>query len=78
VTTTVYVDDRGEALAAGAADAPAFNAYSGSIVRDGDGIHHLFYTGQNPQQLGAKTVCVPLVVLKGTLISSCSATSPTG
>lgn len=45
----VTFDDVGVALTAGAQDAADFNAYTGSVVRDGDGVHHLFYTGQNPR-----------------------------
>ena len=54
VTTTdfVHFDDEGRALGAGDTHAPDFNAYTGSIVRDADGVHHLFYTGQNPRRLG--------------------------
>ena len=64
VTTTDFVgfEDRGEALPAGSADAPDFNAYTGSIVRDGDGVHHLFYTGQNPHRLGADDLPLQLVM----------------
>jgi beta-fructofuranosidase len=40
------------ALSAGAHDAADFNAYTGSVVADEDGTHHLFYTGQNPRILG--------------------------
>lgn len=64
VTTTNLVDfaDRGEALAAGAPEASDFNAYTGSIVRDDDGVHHLFYTGQNPRRLGADGLPLQLVM----------------
>lgn len=64
VTTTdlVAFEDRGEALSAGPADAPDFNAYTGSIVRDDAGVHHLFYTGQNPRQLGADGLPLQLVM----------------
>lgn len=45
-------DEAGVALAAGAHDAADFNAYTGSVVVDGNGVHHLFYTGQNPRIVG--------------------------
>ncbi|UYG17809.1 glycoside hydrolase [Brachybacterium huguangmaarense] len=45
-------EDRGVALVGGGPDAADFNAYTGSIVRDDDGLHHLFYTGQNPALTG--------------------------
>ncbi len=50
VTTSdlVHYSDRGEALPSGGAAAPDLNAYTGSIVQDDEGTHHLFYTGQNP------------------------------
>ncbi len=51
-TDLVRFDDAGLAFAAGESDAVDFNAYTGSIVRDDDGVHHLFYTGQNPRRLG--------------------------
>jgi beta-fructofuranosidase len=43
--------DRGEAFAAGDAQDEDFNAYTGSIVLDDAGNHHMFYTGQNPGML---------------------------
>ena len=54
VTTSdgVTFDDRGEAFASGGVEADDFNAYTGSIVVDHAGTHHLFYTGQNPSTLG--------------------------
>ena len=64
VTTTdfVHFDDEGRALGAGDTDAPDFNAYTGSIVRDADGVHHLFYTGQNPRRLGPDGLPLQLVM----------------
>ncbi len=64
VTTAdlVHFDDRGEALAAGGVDSPDFNAYTGSIVRDDEGTHHLFYTGQNPRRLGGDGLPLQLVM----------------
>lgn len=55
VVTEDLVDFRetGEAIASGGPSAPDFNVYTGSIVVDGDGTHHAFYTGQNPEILGA-------------------------
>lgn len=51
-TDAVTFHDRGEALAAGGDDDDDFNAYTGSVVKDPAGAHHLFYTGQNPRKLG--------------------------
>ncbi|MFT4134953.1 GH32 C-terminal domain-containing protein [Microbacterium sp.] len=64
VKTTDFVDfeDCGEALAAGTSDEPDFNAYTGSIVRDERGLHHLFYTGQNPHRLGRDGLPLQLVM----------------
>ena len=39
-----------------------FNAYTGSVVTDDDGTHHLFYTGQNPRHLGADGLPLQLVM----------------
>ena len=44
--------DVGPALTTGGASAADFNVYTGSIVLDGDGAHHAFYTGQNPNLRG--------------------------
>lgn len=48
-----HFDEVGTALPAGQLDDPDFNAYTGSVVRDEHGVHHLFYTGQNPRHFGA-------------------------
>lgn len=45
--------EAGEALASGGRAASDFNVYTGSIVLDGSGTHHAFYTGQNPARRGA-------------------------
>lgn len=58
----VRFDDEGLGFGAGDADAPDFNAYTGSIVRDADGVHHLFYTGQNPRRLGDDGLPLQLVM----------------
>lgn len=42
----------GEAIGSAGRDAPDFNIYTGSVVRDADGVHHAFYTGQNPERTG--------------------------
>lgn len=47
------VEDRGTALPHGTDDDADFNAYTGSVVRDASGTHHLFYTGHNPAIRGA-------------------------
>ncbi|MCP2031111.1 beta-fructofuranosidase [Okibacterium sp. HSC-33S16] len=51
-TNLVDFDDTGEALPSGGHSAPDFNVYTGSVVLDGDGTHHVFYTGQNPANCG--------------------------
>lgn len=48
-----YVDS-GRAVPSGGAAAADFNAYTGSVVRDGDR-HHLFYTGHNPALIDPDT-----------------------
>lgn len=48
----VSYSEAGEALASGGPSADDFNVYTGSIVLDDAGIHHVFYTGQNPARLG--------------------------
>lgn len=44
--------DEGVALASGGPAAPDFNVYTGSVVLADDGVHHVFYTGQNPDMTG--------------------------
>lgn len=63
-TTTDLVNfvDKGLAFAAGDIDAVDFNAYTGSIVRDENGVHHLFSTGQNPNRLGDDGLPLQLVM----------------
>lgn len=58
----VDVTERGDALASGGADASDFNVYTGSIVRDTTGTHHAFYTGQNPDRVGADGLALQLVM----------------
>ncbi|MBT1173309.1 family 43 glycosylhydrolase [Bifidobacterium amazonense] len=48
----VHYEDRGDRLVHGTAQDPDFNAYTGSVVKDHDGRHHLFYTGHNPRHCG--------------------------
>lgn len=52
----------GIALASGGPDSPDFNVYTGSIVVDDDGVHHAFYTGQNPDRRGADGLPLQLVL----------------
>lgn len=62
-TKDLLTYDEGEvALAAGAHDAADFNAYTGSVVTDESGLHHLFYTGQNPRILGADGLPLQVVL----------------
>ena len=55
-------EDHGVALQHGAEDDLDFNAYTGSVVVDETGTHHLFYTGQNPRNLGADGAPLQLVM----------------
>jgi beta-fructofuranosidase len=55
-----FTDD-GIVLPHGSETAPDFNVYTGSVVIDRAGTHHLFYTAQNPRQLGADGLPVQLV-----------------
>lgn len=43
----VHLDYRGEAIARGADDRPNKNAYTGSVIKDKDGLYHAFYTAYN-------------------------------
>jgi beta-fructofuranosidase len=54
VVTENLVDfqETGEALASNGPQSADFNIYTGSIVLDGEGTHHAFYTGQNPAKTG--------------------------
>lgn len=52
--------ETGPALPSGGPDAADFNVYTGSVVAHG-GIHHVFYTGQNPDRVG--TDGLPLQVV---------------
>ncbi|SEB92563.1 beta-fructofuranosidase [Paramicrobacterium humi] len=52
-TDLVNFDELGEAIPSAGPDAPDFNIYTGSVVRDAAGTHHAFYTGQNPDRTGA-------------------------
>ncbi|MEY9836255.1 family 43 glycosylhydrolase [Streptacidiphilus sp. EB103A] len=58
----VTFTDRGVALEQGTGDDIDFNAYTGSVVLDREGVHHLFYTGQNPSRLGADGLPLQLVM----------------
>lgn len=51
VTTTDFVDfeDRGIVLPSGGPEATDFDCYTGSVIRDDDGVFHLYYTGHNPR-----------------------------
>ncbi|WP_416405212.1 family 43 glycosylhydrolase [Arthrobacter sp. LFS091] len=55
-------ENHGVALPHGTEDEPDFNAYTGSVTVDGDGTHHLFYTGQNPRNLGPDGAPLQLVM----------------
>ena len=57
----VTFTETGPALASGGRDADDFNVYTGSVVV-ADGIHHLFYTGQNPERRGADGLPLQLVL----------------
>lgn len=62
-TDFVHFDDLGVALATGGAADADHNAYTGSVVFDGD-IAHLFYTGQNPKRTGADDVTPLQLVMR--------------
>ncbi|MDQ1074665.1 MULTISPECIES: family 43 glycosylhydrolase [Microbacterium] len=53
--------ETGWALASGGPHADDFNVYTGSII-EADGIHHVFYTGQNPDKLGADGLPLQVVL----------------
>lgn len=63
-TTRNLVDfeDRGLAFDHGTSSEADFNVYTGSIVVDEAGVHHLFYTGQNPRILGEDGLPLQLVM----------------
>jgi beta-fructofuranosidase len=58
----VQFQDHGVALPHGTTQDPDFNCYTGSIVTDDTGIHHLFYTGQNPANTGSDGLPLQLVM----------------
>lgn len=64
ITTTNLVDfsETGTAIASGGPEADDFNIYTGSIVLDAEGVHHAFYTGQNPERRGADGQPLQLVM----------------
>lgn len=55
-------ENHGVSLHHGSESDMDFNAYTGSVVADGSGVHHLFYTGQNPRNLGADGAPLQLVM----------------
>lgn len=55
-------EDHGVSLHQGGEGDADFNAYTGSVVCDESGIHHLFYTGQNPRHLGPDGTPLQLVM----------------
>ena len=58
----VTLTDHGLALATGTEpDAADHNCYTGSVVQDDQGRHHLFYTAQNPDVLGSDGLPLQLV-----------------
>ncbi|MDQ1123271.1 family 43 glycosylhydrolase [Microbacterium trichothecenolyticum] len=57
----VTFTETGPALSSGGTDAADFNVYTGSVVV-ADGIHHVFYTGQNPNRRGADGLPVQVVL----------------
>ncbi|MDQ1137923.1 beta-fructofuranosidase [Microbacterium sp. SORGH_AS 1204] len=57
----VTFTETGPALASGGPDADDFNVYTGSVVVE-DGIHHVFYTGQNPARVGSDGLPLQLVL----------------
>jgi beta-fructofuranosidase len=59
---TVEFEDRGIGILHGVEGAADFNEYTGSIVCDSAGIHHLFYTGQNPRHFGKDGAPLQLIM----------------
>ncbi|MGN7970377.1 family 43 glycosylhydrolase [Microbacterium sp. 22296] len=57
----VTFTETGSALASGGPDSDDFNVYTGSVVA-ADGIHHLFYTGQNPERRGTDGLALQQVL----------------
>ena len=58
----VDFDETGVALPSGGRFAADFNAYTGSVVTDDTGTHHVFYTGQNPEHIGHDGLPLQLVM----------------
>ena len=54
--------DHGVALPHGTTEDLDFNCYTGSVIADDSGVHHLFYTGQNPGNLGTDGLPLQLVM----------------
>jgi len=57
----VVFEDLGPVLASGGPHAADFNAYTGSVIADGERLH-MFYTGHNPARIGPDGV-TPLQVV---------------
>ncbi|WP_017199904.1 GH32 C-terminal domain-containing protein [Arthrobacter sp. M2012083] len=55
-------EDHGVSLQHGSETDLDFNAYTGSIITDRTGVHHLFYTGHNPRNLGPDGAPLQLVM----------------
>ncbi|MDF9277718.1 glycoside hydrolase family 32 protein [Arthrobacter sp. EH-1B-1] len=64
VLTENLVDftEAGEAIASGGHSSEDHNIYTGSIVLDGNGTHHAFYTGQNPALCGEDGIPLQVVM----------------
>jgi beta-fructofuranosidase len=58
----IQFQDQGVSLPHGTDADLDFNAYTGSILVDESGVHHLFYTGQNPNNLGTDGLPLQLVM----------------
>lgn len=56
----VTFEEHGVAIESGGRDADDFNAYTGSVIEH-EGVFYLFYTGHNPDRLGADGVPLQLV-----------------
>ncbi|WP_449371804.1 family 43 glycosylhydrolase [Arthrobacter psychrolactophilus] len=69
VVTENVVDFRetGETIASNGPASADFNIYTGSIVLDAAGVHHAFYTGQNPANTGADGLALQLVMQASSL-----------
>lgn len=58
----VDFEETGQEVASGGPSSTDFNIYTGSIVLDANRVHHLFYTGHNPANIGSDGKALQLVM----------------